>query len=190
MSDVEVARTVLSAYAKSKVANPINETADQQKLQSAGQLERTIAFIGPSDDNVSPATAKTWKTTPEYWYAGGRAVAEALVKDADRPLTCILFAHLSVYALKSTAPKFTVPIEVVEIKNKKHDNHYILVAGRTTGEIDGPLDKWNADAFVMDLWGYCQELGPIVAHQPPKIIVEDMKDYPRKAIVTIPAWGV
>jgi hypothetical protein len=189
MSDVKVARDVLSSYAKSKVANPVIGTADPQKLQSAGQLERTIALVRPSDGaSRTPAEMKTWTVTPEYWFAGGELVANALEKDADRPLTCILFAYLSVYALKSTAPKFTVPIEVVEIK-KLHDNHYVLVAGRTTGEIGGKLSEWNQDAFVIDLWGHCQGLGDMVA-QPPAIIVNDMKDYPRKTVVTIPAWGV
>lgn len=187
MSDVKVAREVLSAYAKSKVANPIVGAPDQEKLQSAGQLEKKVAFVSPSDDNVSPATAKTWKTTPGYWFAGGEIVAKALQGDSDRPLTCILFAHLSVYALKSKAPKFTVPIEVVEIKDKKHDNHYILVAGRSAGEIDGKLSEWNDDAFIMDLWGSCQGLGDVVS-QPPAIIVSSMADYPRKTIATIPAW--
>ncbi|MGN9784006.1 hypothetical protein ACTMTF_21400 [Nonomuraea sp. ZG12] len=189
MSDVRVAREVLSAYAKSKVANPVNQSADQQKLHLAGQLERKIALVRPSDGvSRTPGEMKTWTTTPEYWFAGGEIVAGALEQDADRPLTCILFAHLCVYALKSTAPTFTVPIEVVELK-KGHDNHYVLVAGRTTGDIKGKLADWNADAFVIDLWGHCQDLGDMVT-QPPAIIVSDMKDYARKTVATIPAWGI
>ncbi|TMR97530.1 hypothetical protein [Nonomuraea basaltis] len=184
MSDVQVARDVLSSYAKLQVANPINQTADQANLKAAGQIEKKIALSHPSDDNVSLAEANRWKSTPEYWVAGGEIVAQ----DLTRPLTCILFAHLCVYALKSTAPKFTVPIEVVEMK-KLHDNHYILVAGRKTGTINGKLSDWNQEAFVIDLWGFCQGLGNLVA-QPPAIIVSQMADYPRKTVVTIPAWGV
>jgi hypothetical protein len=190
MSDAGIAREVLVSHAKLKVANPIGESANQEKLKAAGEIEKKIALVRPSDGaSLSPSVAKQWTTTSEYWFVGGKVVADALEKDVNRPLTCILFAHLCVYALKSSAPKFTVPIEIVEIKKGGFDNHYILVAGRTAGDINGKLSEWNQDAFIIDLWGYCQGLGDMVA-QPPAIIVSDMKDYQRRTVVTIPAWGV
>ncbi|MEV4525648.1 hypothetical protein [Streptosporangium sp. NPDC049304] len=192
MSDAEIARKVLSVYADSKVANPIDETADQEKLRAAGEIEKKIALVRPSDGaSLLPSKIKEWKTTPDYWIAGGEIVATALKKDSTRPLTCILFAHLCVYALKTTAPRFTVPIEVVEMKGGTggFDNHYVLVAGRTSGTINGKLSEWNKDAFVIDLWGHCQGLGDVAA-QPPAIIVSGMNDYTRTTIATVPAWGV
>ncbi|MDF5758217.1 hypothetical protein [Spongiactinospora sp. TRM90649] len=186
---VEVTRKVLSIYADTKVANPVSETPNMEKIKAAGELERRIALVRPSDtDNLTVSALKTWPSTPEYWIAGGEIVAAALKKDATRPLTCVLFAHLCVYALKANAAKFAVPIEVVELKKGGFDNHYILVAGRNSGELGGKLSEWNEDAFVIDLWGACQELGDVVS-QPPAIIVKDMKDYSRRLASTIPAWG-
>lgn len=183
MSDVETAREMLKPYVERKVANPVNVPASGELIQAATQLERMIALSRPAEGTLNPAIAKTFKTTPEYWVNGGERVA----RDASKPLTCVLFAHLCVYALKS-APRFTVPIEIVELK-KGADNHYILVAGRTTGDINGDLSGWNEDAFVIDLWGFCQGLGDLVS-QPPAIIVTSMAEYPRKLVATIPPWGV
>ncbi|MEV4808157.1 hypothetical protein AB0K18_49935 [Nonomuraea sp. NPDC049421] len=186
MSDAEVARKVLGSYQGLLVANPIRQPADPVKLKAAGEIERKIALHQPSDDhNLTPAEARTWKQSPDYWVAGGEIVSQNL----DRPLTCILFAHLCIYALKKDAPKFTVPIEIVELKKGGYDNHYILVAGRTKGDINGKLSEWDQEAFIIDLWGYSQGLGTLVS-QPPAIIVEGMDDYSRKTVVTIPAWGI
>ncbi|MEU8357444.1 hypothetical protein AB0C27_15650 [Nonomuraea sp. NPDC048882] len=186
MSDAEVAREVLGTYKALQVANPIGKPPDPEKVEAARKLETKIAFRQPSDDHtLVPAVAMKWKESPEYWVTGGEIVAQNL----NRPLTCILFAHLCVYALKKGAPTFTVPIEVVELKKGGFDNHYILVAGRTTGALGDKLSEWNQDAFIIDLWGHNQNRGKLVA-QPPAIIVSDMEDASRKTVATIPAWGV
>ena len=184
MSDVKVAREILSSYLTVAVANPVGKEHTEGDLRDATQLERKIALNRPSDSAIPLSVAKSWNTTPEYWVAGGEIVAANLTK----PLTCVLFAHLCVYALKTKAPKFGVPIEIVQLK-KGADNHYVLVAGRTSGAIGGELSGWNESAFVIDLWGACQSLGELVS-QPPAIIVSDMKDYGRTTMATIPAWGV
>ncbi|MEV4072819.1 hypothetical protein [Nonomuraea fuscirosea] len=49
-----------------------------------------------------------WKESPEYRVTGGEIVAQNL----NRPLTCILFTHLCVYALKKAAPTVTVAAHV------------------------------------------------------------------------------
>jgi hypothetical protein len=72
--------------ARSKVANPVGETADPQKLQLAGQLERTIALTAPSDGHSRTSNEmKVWKTAPDCWVAGGEAVALAVAASAVRP---------------------------------------------------------------------------------------------------------
>jgi hypothetical protein len=183
MSDIETAREALTPYRERTVANPINVPANEELIRAATQLERKIALSRPTEGILNPGLAKTFNTTPEYWVGGGELVAQ----DTSKPLTCVLFAHLCVYALKS-APKFTVAIEVVELRQGV-DNHYILVAGRTSGDINGDLSGWNENAFVIDLWGARQGLGDLVS-QPPAIIVTSMAAYPRKVAATIPPWGV
>jgi hypothetical protein len=186
MDNFATARHLLEPYVNHQpplqVANPIAGNWDEAAIKSARQLETKISINSPSEDNLSLSLAKAWKTSPEFWVAGGDIVQ----KNTGRPLTCILFAYLCVYALKQ-APKFTAQIEIVEIKSKV-DNHYVLVIGRRTGTIDGKLSDWNDDSFIIDLWGSRQGLGNVIS-RPPAIIVADMKDYPRKTVVTIPPWS-
>lgn len=186
MDNFNTAQHLLAPYVNHQpllqVANPVTGNWNEVAIKAARQLEAKISINSPSDSNFTSTQAKAWRLSPDFWVAGGDIVRQSL----DRPLTCVLFAYLCVYALKQ-APKFTAQIEVVEIKSTV-DNHYVLVVGRRTGTIEGKLSDWNEDCFVIDLWGSLQGLGNVIA-RPPAIIVTDMKDYPRKTIVTIPPWG-
>jgi hypothetical protein len=187
MSDIAVARHRLDPYVNHqpqlKIANPMDQEWDQAGIIAARGLETKISINQPVDDKIHVGSAtKNWTNTPDFYVAAGDIVRQNI----GRPLTCILFAYLCVWALKQ-APKFTSAIEVVEIK-RKADNHYVLVVGRRSGDIDGKLSDWNQDAFVIDLWGSLQGRGNVIS-QPPAIIVSDMADYTRRIAMTIPPWG-
>jgi hypothetical protein len=190
MSDIDTARTLLQPYIDKppRVGNPVNRPSNEWQetgIERSRRLEARISLDVPTEMGLTGLAATRTAGQGEYWVRGGEIVAANL----DSPLTCALFAHLVVYALRQ-APTFGSRIEVVEIRRGKADNHYVVVVGRSGGDVNGDLARWGDGAFVIDLWGAAQGLGPAIS-SPPAIIVAGMADpptYPRRVVATIEPW--